>query len=298
MAGFPVRECVAFRAAPNGPGLLGCARREPRGAADDDRLGLADAPRPACRSIDGRTTRTLRDRPRAAVASSHRIPGPDPPQDPRDIWRQPVLRPRARDVLLDPNADRVPGLSFPAPSTLPELLATRLARISPPIRRALLAASALARPTADLVLAATAGDGVSRATLDEATAADVITQHAGVFRFSHPLLSSVVYAEASGAERRRLHRRLADLVVDPEEQARHLGLSTDAPNRDIAATLERAARRAASRGAPDAAAELMERAVDLTPSSSTDEVIRRKLDTADQYIVAGQHDGARPFSKA
>ena len=52
--------------------------------------------------------------------------------------------------------------------------------------------------------------------------------HSGALRFTHPLLSSVVYAEMSGEERRRLHRRLADLVTDPEEQARHLGLSADA----------------------------------------------------------------------
>jgi DNA-binding CsgD family transcriptional regulator len=264
------------------------------GAADDDRLGLADAMPPT--RIDRLTVGPLELPAIDSVLQSRlntAFLGPTLRKIHETSGGNPYFALELARSLLDPDADRVPGLSFPAPSTLPELLASRLARISPPTRRALLAASALARPTVDLVLAATSGDGVTRATLDEATAADVITLHAGALRFTHPLLSSVVYAEASADERRQLHRRLADLIVDPEERARHLGLSTDAPNRDIAATLERAACRAASRGAPDAAAVLLERAVDLTPPFSRDEVIRRKLDAADQHIAAGNMTAAR-----
>jgi DNA-binding CsgD family transcriptional regulator len=195
--------------------------------------------------------------------------------------------------LVDPDANAVPGQPFPAPSSLPELLAARLARISPPTRRVLLAASALARPTVDLVLAASASDGGTRASFDQAVDADVVAEHGGEVRFTHPLLSSVVYADASAQERRRLHRRLAGLVADPEEQARHLGLSAEAPDRDVAATLEQAARRAAGRGAPDAAAVLLEQAVDLTPASSQQDVPPRQLDAADQHIAAGDTARAR-----
>jgi DNA-binding CsgD family transcriptional regulator len=195
--------------------------------------------------------------------------------------------------LLDPDANSVPGQLFPAPSSLPGLLAARLARISPPTRRVLLAASALARPTVDLVLEATASDGGTRAWLDQAVEAEVVAVHGGAVQFTHPLLSSVVFAQASEDERRQLHRRLASLVADPEERARHLGLSTEAPDSEIAATLERAALRAASRGAPDAAAVLLEQAADLTPASSQDDVPRRKLDAADQHIAAGDTSRAR-----
>jgi DNA-binding CsgD family transcriptional regulator len=83
----------------------------------------------------------------------------------------------------------------------------RLARISPPTRRVLLAASALARPTVDLVLEATASDGSTRSSLDQAVDAEVVAVHSGAVRFTHPLLSSVLYAEASAEERRRLYRR-------------------------------------------------------------------------------------------
>jgi DNA-binding CsgD family transcriptional regulator len=195
--------------------------------------------------------------------------------------------------LLDPDANAIPGQPFPAPSSLPELLAARLARISAPTRRVLLAASALARPTVDLVLTATASDSGTRASLDQAIDAEVVAVHGNAVRFTHPLLSSVVYAEASDKERRRLHRRLADLVADPEERARHLGLSATTPNDHIAATLEHAARRAASRGAPDAAAALLEQAIDLTPASSRADVPRRELEAADQHIAAGDTARAR-----
>lgn len=200
-------------------------------------------------------------------------------------------------ALLDPDADTVPGQPFPAPPSLQGLLAARLARVSLPTRQALLAASALSRPTVDLVLAATARPGVDDESLDPALDpaidAEVITVHGGVVRFTHPLLSSVLYAEASAEERRRLHRRLADLVVDAEERARHLGLSADQPDSDIAAALDAAACRAASRGAPDAAAVLLEQAADLSPAPSINEILRRKLDAADQHIAAGDTTRAR-----
>ena len=47
---------------------------------------------------------------------------------------------------------------------------------------------------------------------------------AGSIRFTHPLLGSTVYATASAQTRRRLHGRLAEMVPDHEERARHLAL--------------------------------------------------------------------------
>lgn len=196
-------------------------------------------------------------------------------------------------LLMDPEASSVPGQPFPAPASLPTLLAARLGRISPATRRLLLATAALARPTVNLVLAATAPEGGTRNSLDEALDAEVIAMEGGAVRFTHPLLSAVVLADASSEERREVHRRLAGLVGDPEEQARHLGLSAEAPDSTIAATLEQAALRAASRGAPDSAAVLLEQAVDLTPASSGDDVIRRTVDAADQYIASGNTSQAR-----
>jgi hypothetical protein len=77
-----------------------------------------------------------------------------------------------------------PGEPLPVPEDLQELLGARLGALPPSAADGLLVVAAAARPTEDLVAAA--------------------TQQA----------------------RRSVHRRLADLVVDPEEQARHLALAT------------------------------------------------------------------------
>ena len=51
----------------------------------------------------------------------------------------------------------------------------------------------------------------------------------GRLHFSHPLLASTIYGSLSMARRRALHRQLAVIAVDPEEQARHLARSVRAP---------------------------------------------------------------------
>jgi DNA-binding CsgD family transcriptional regulator len=274
------------RVAPARVGALVASRS---GVVDDDRLGLVDAFPSSC--VDRLTVGPLDLSALDNVLQSRlgtAFLGPTLRQLHETSGGNPLFALELGRSLLDPDANHVAGQAFPAPSTLPELLAARLARISPLTRHALFAAAALARPTVDVVLAATETDGVTLETLEQAVRADVIGIHAGALRFMHPLLSSVVYAEPSDEARRRLHRRLADLVADPEEQARHLGLSAEGPDRRIADTLERAARRAAARGAPDAAAVLLEQAVDVTPLSCVDDVLRRRLDAVDQHIAAGE----------
>ncbi len=63
-------------------------------------------------------------------------------------------------------------------------------------------------------------------------------------RFTHPLLASGVYAEADPGERSAIHRRLAEVLPDPEERARHLALGADGPDEDVAAALAHAAQSA------------------------------------------------------
>jgi DNA-binding CsgD family transcriptional regulator len=106
-------------------------------------------------------------------------------------------------------------------------------------------------------------------------------------RFTHPLLASVLYADAPSAKRRAVHRRLVDLVADPEEAARHLALATSDADESVAARLDSAARHARARGAPTAAAELMERAVGLTPATAVGEHVRRVMDAARYHVDAG-----------
>src|ERR671918_1021587 len=146
-------------------------------------------------------------------------------------------------------------------------------------------------PTVELVAAA-AGGGGGAAALEKAAAAGVLEVADGRVRFSHPLLASVVYAQTPPARRRELHARLAEIVDDPDEQALHLALAASGPDAQVAATVEDAARRARARGAPQAAAELWDRARMLTPPDDAD-AWRRTIEAGDCHLEAGDTDRAR-----
>jgi DNA-binding CsgD family transcriptional regulator len=174
---------------------------------------------------------------------------------------------------------------LPVPGNLRELVGRRLAALSGSTRKALLAAAASARPTRALL---------PRTALDEALDADVLVRDGQQVRFTHPLLASVLYADAPRSERRAVHRRLAELVTDPEEAARHLALATSEPDESVAARIEEAAVQTRARGAPTAAAELMEQTVALTPPSAVADGVRRLIEAAQFHIDAGS-DRAEPL---
>jgi DNA-binding CsgD family transcriptional regulator len=189
-------------------------------------------------------------------------------------------------TLLDP------GQPLPAPSSLTEILGFRLARLSEDAREVLLVASALSRPTVDLIGAASIS-AVAIEALEQAAVNGLVELRDGSVRFSHPLLASIVYSQASAHELRRLHQRLAGLVLDPEQRARHLGLSAEAPDEAVATAISQGATRAAKRGAPDVAAALLEQATRLTPPTARHEALQRTLDAADQHVAAGDTGRAR-----
>jgi DNA-binding CsgD family transcriptional regulator len=175
------------------------------------------------------------------------------------------------------------------PEDLRDLIRERLTTLPPRTRRALAAAAALAQPTAALVGAAVEDAGA----LEPAVSAGVLESNGGSVRFTHPLLASVVYSDIRADERHRLHGRLAELVADPEERARHAGAAATGPDADLAAAMEEAGSIAASRGAPEAAAELLERARALTPGNDEEAGRRRTLAHAEFRFVAGDGLGAR-----
>jgi DNA-binding CsgD family transcriptional regulator len=194
-------------------------------------------------------------------------------------------------ALLTRDVSPAPGEPLPVPATLNELVRERLAGIPTAAREAALVVSALSRPTVELVAAA-AGGGGGAAALEKAAAAGVLEVADGRVRFSHPLLASVVYAQTPPARRRELHARLAEIVDDPDEQALHLALAASGPDAQVAATVEDAARRARARGAPQAAAELWDRARMLTPPDDPD-AWRRAIEAGECHLEAGDTDRAR-----
>src|SRR6266540_4141308 len=182
-----------------------------------------------------------------------------------------------------------PGAPLPVPANVQALLGERLARLPEGVREALALVAALDQPTPELVAAALPAPGRSDQLLGQAASAGVIEFDDGRIVFSHPLIAAAIYSQLEPPRRRRLHRRLAEIVNDPEERARHLAAATVGPNREVAAVLEEAAKRAHARGAPDAAGELCERAAELTPSALSEEVHHRRLASADFYFEAETH---------
>ena len=149
------------------------------------------------------------------------------------------------------------GAPLPVPADLMELLRERLGVLPATTRAALLLAAAASRPSEPVLAAA----GVRPAALERAVEAGVVELVGDDVRFTHPLLAAAALADALPARRRATHRRLAAVVADPEERARHLALAAASPSERVAAALDRAVEHAARRGATAAAAELAELAV-------------------------------------
>jgi DNA-binding CsgD family transcriptional regulator len=193
-------------------------------------------------------------------------------------------------ALVESGQEPSPGEPLPVPAGLRELVESRLGRLSPRAREALLVASALSQPTRGLV-----EDGDA---LEEAVDEGVVELDGDTIRFTHPLLASIHYASASPERRRDVHGQLAQLVREPEEHARHLGLAIDGTDEVVAQALEAAAGRAHNRGALVAAAELMDDAQSRTPASKPTELRRRRLAAAEAHYAGGDRDRAlRPLEE-
>jgi DNA-binding CsgD family transcriptional regulator len=189
---------------------------------------------------------------------------------------------------LERRGGQAPGQELPIPETLADAVRERLAALSPSAQAALLPVAALAQPTLSLVQAGAAeAEGV-----EEAVQAGVLQIDGERLRFAHPLLASFVYGDASEAVRRAVHRRLAALVADPEENALHLGRGAVDPDEPVAATLEATADRAAKRGHREIAAELAEHAERLTPPAERADDRARRVRKAASFLYAAG-DGAR-----
>jgi DNA-binding CsgD family transcriptional regulator len=165
-----------------------------------------------------------------------------------------------------------------------QLLRTRLAALPPDVQDVLLVVALLADPTVSTVQAVV---GDADEGLEAAVASELLERSGDVIRFRHPLLAATVSARADDDDKRRLHRRLADVVHDPEARARHLALAASGPDLEVAAALDDAAHAALARGAPSAAAELLELAIGLTPPGREDDLRRGKLAAAEAHFSSG-----------
>jgi DNA-binding CsgD family transcriptional regulator/tetratricopeptide (TPR) repeat protein len=122
--------------------------------------------------------------------------------------------------------------------------------------------------------------------LDRAVALGLLETHGHIVRFSHPLIAAAAYDNLGPGRRRELHRQCARSANSIESRARHLALATDGPDAATASLLDEASRAAASRGAPEAAAELAVHARRLTPPDDVEAYARRTMDEAEYMLLA------------
>jgi DNA-binding CsgD family transcriptional regulator len=181
---------------------------------------------------------------------------------------------------------------LPLSRNLQQLVRERLSRLTSSTAEVLLAASALSQPTTTLLEPAF-GRGRVVSALEEAAGAGVIEVDSQQIRFTHPLLASASYGEASREQRREIHRLVAGVVADVEERARHLALARDDPDEDLASALQQAAEHAENRGAPETAAELADLAMNRTVAGERQKIVQRALQAGDFRLRSGDADGAR-----
>jgi DNA-binding CsgD family transcriptional regulator len=180
---------------------------------------------------------------------------------------------------------------LPIPRSLTDAVGLRLKNLEPRACDPLLVVALASHPTLAILQAAIPGFALS--DLDSAERAGVIEIEGENVRFTHPLLASVHQDSVPTSRRRELHRVLAEVVPAEEERPHHLALGAEAPDQQIAETLERASGLAASRGAPEVAAELLEHAARLTPIDALERRHTRLLAAAQQHWLAGQSAQAR-----
>ena len=173
------------------------------------------------------------------------------------------------------------------PSSLNGLIGARLAALDPAAEEVAVVAAALSQPTVPVLMAALGADH-ARVGLDHARSTGVLELTGDSVRFAHPLLAAAAYGRADPERRRRVHARLAEVVVEPEGRALHLARSAAGPDEAIARALEDGATLAARRGASEVAAELAEEAARLTPVDASDDGHRRHLVAAEHLIVSGE----------
>jgi DNA-binding CsgD family transcriptional regulator len=192
--------------------------------------------------------------------------------------------------------DLAGGYEVPAVADVPGRLENhylgRIEALPEATQRLLLLAAADPVGDAALVWRAAGYLGIGADALAPAEDAELLTVGARV-RFRHPLVRSAVYRAASSADRRAVHRALADATdaeADADRRAWHRAAAAAGLDEDVASELERSAGRASGRGGLAAAAAFLRRSSALTPDR--DRRVERALAAAQASMQAGVFDAA------
>ncbi len=187
-----------------------------------------------------------------------------------------------------------PAQDLPVASSMHQLLGEVLAGLPARCRAAVRMAALLGVP----LLRDLAAAGVSPGAFDAAEEAGLLVVTPLRVEFAHPVYAATVRAGIPPGVRRGLHRRLAEVVADPDERVRHLALCTTTADPVVADALAAAAARQHARGAAEAAANLYEAAGRLTPTDDRVGHGERLLAAARCRFDCGDHPGARAAAEA
>jgi len=134
--------------------------------------------------------------------------------------------------------------------------------------------------------------GIDLSALAAAESAGLVTLHAGVVEFRHPLARSAIYADAPASQRRDAHRALAAALPDGDidRRAWHLAAAAAGTDETASAALEQAGVRGRDRSAYATAAAAFERAGRLTASGERRARLLRE--SAEAGWLAGLTDQA------
>ena len=182
----------------------------------------------------------------------------------------------AREVLR--RGVPVAGEALPVPDDLTDLLQRRVMALPIATQKALLFAASTSHPTRHVVRAASGLGDRTDLALASAESAGVVHPggHEDPIRAPLAGLCGLCVCDHRGTTQ-GARPQLAEQVDHSEERARHLALSSVAPDTRIAAALDQAADLARRRGAPDSAAELAELGRRLTPIDEDDDLRRRTV---------------------
>ncbi len=287
------------------PVLLAVTLREPRATTAQAKAltsGLAAEPgvitmRPAALSADGcarLVAATLGGAPSAAFRDAcHELTGGNP------LLMRGLLTTLAAEGIQGTDA-YVPHLRRLTSDTVSRHVLLRLGRLPP----AMLAA---ARAIAVLGTSATTARAARLAGLDGADCADAVgvlmaeqfVEGEWQLRFVHPLVRSAVYRDIAPPVRQRWHKRAAGLLAaegaDSAEVTVHLLAAEAAADPWVTDRLRQAAADARGRGAPDVAAQCLERALAEPPAAEVRPDVLYELGTAQTFhtpAAAVEHLGA------
>ncbi|WP_370352519.1 AAA family ATPase [Catenulispora sp. EB89] len=188
---------------------------------------------------------------------------------------------------------------LPIPTALTDLVRERLGSLPPDARQALVVTAALPQPSPALVIRALSkqtDDPI--AAVERAVADGVLTvSESQRLRPAHPLLGAAALDALLPLARAGLHRRLAELVDDPEQRARHVMLAAgEPPDAETADRLAAGAEAARGRGAVSGAIELADLAIRFTPPDLVSVLAQRLVDTAELYYMRGDTEKARELA--